>query len=230
MRKTMIVLFSALLLTFGGFASSASAQEDPGTIVDVASGNPDFSTLVAAVDAAGLVETLSGPGPFTVFAPNNAAFEKLPAGTVDALLADPTGDLTAILQLHVVSGEISSEQAIAAAGTNIDTLGGPVAVALDGETLTVGGAAVIATDIPASNGVIHVIDTVITPDTAVPAAPTAEPAPAPAATAPTAVNSGDSGLAAESTTNLGLLALIGAVALVGLGTSSFALVKVRRDS
>jgi len=223
MRKSMFAFFAALLLTFGGFASTASAQEDPGTIVDIAAGNPDFSTLVEAVTAAGLVETLSGPGPFTVFAPTNSAFAAVPSETLDALLADPEGALTDVLSLHVISGNVSSEQAIAAAGGTVDTLGGPITVELDGDNLVVGGATVIDADIPASNGTIHVIDAVITET-----APAAEPAPA--APAPTAVNSGDSGLAATSSTNVGLVALFGALALAGIGTSTFALARARRDS
>ncbi len=162
MRKALIATVSAVAVIVGGFAATAGAQDDPGTIPEVAAATPDLSTLVTAVTEAGLVDTLSGPGPFTVFAPNNAAFEALPAGTLDSLLADPTGALTEVLQLHVVSGAaLTSEQAIAAAGTNIDTLGGPVAVALDGDNLTVGGATVVGPDVEASNGIIHVIDSVI---------------------------------------------------------------------
>jgi uncharacterized surface protein with fasciclin (FAS1) repeats len=142
-------------------ASDDSSSEDPGTIVDVASSQPDFTTLVTAVDAAGLVETLSGEGPFTVFAPTNEAFEALPEGTLDTLLADPTGALTDVLTLHVIEGEVDSAAALAAAGTCVDTLGGSVAVEMDGDNLTVGGATVTTTDVPASNGVIHIIDAVI---------------------------------------------------------------------
>ena len=142
-------------------SSDDASSEDPGTIVDIASSQPDFSTLVTAVDAAGLVDTLSGEGPYTVFAPTNEAFEALPEGTLDTLLADPTGALTDVLTLHVIDGEVDSAAALAAAGTCVETLGGQVAVAMDGEDLTVGGATVTTTDIPASNGVIHIIDAVI---------------------------------------------------------------------
>ena len=225
MRKFILVL-SAMLLSLGGLATTAGAQEDPGTIVDIAAGNPDFSTLVTAVTAAELVDTLSGPGPFTVFAPTNSAFAAVPSETLDALLADPSGALTDVLSLHVISGNVSSEQAIAAAGGTVDTLGGPITVELDGENLVVGGATVIDADIAASNGTIHVIDAVITQTApAAETAPTAAPAPV-----PSAVNSGDSGLAATSSTNLGLVALFGALALAGIGTSTLVLARARRES
>ena len=132
------------------------------TIVDIAASDDDFSTLVTAVEAAGLVETLSGDGPFTVFAPTNEAFEALPEGTLDTLLADPTGALTDVLQLHVISGEVDSEAAAAAAGTCVETLGGQVKVEEVDGSLTVGGATVTTPDLEASNGIIHVIDAVIT--------------------------------------------------------------------
>ena len=134
---------------------------EPGTIVDIAAGNPDFETLVAAVTAAGLVDTLNGEGPFTVFAPTDDAFAALPAGTVDALLNDiPT--LTDILTYHVVSGALSAADVVAA-GT---------LTALNGDTLTITQAdghtyinavEILMTDIVASNGVIHVIGGVLLP-------------------------------------------------------------------
>jgi transforming growth factor-beta-induced protein len=173
MRKKFLFAVSSAVLSLVS-VGTAQAQDKPGNIVEVASANPDFSTLVTAVKAAELVETLSGEGPFTVFAPTNAAFEALPAGTLDTLLADPKGALTDILKLHVIGGAVDSKAAIAAAGTNVDTLGGPVAVALDGETLTIGGAKVVTTDIQASNGVIHVIDAVITAPAGAAAAPAAD--------------------------------------------------------
>jgi uncharacterized surface protein with fasciclin (FAS1) repeats len=139
------------------------AQAPLGTIVDIAVATPELSTLVTAVTAAGLAPTLAGPGPFTVFAPTNAAFAALPEGVLETLLADPTGALAQILQLHVIVGaQVDSAAAIAAAGTTIETLGGPVRVELVGDTLMIGGAAVVVADIAASNGIIHVIDAVIT--------------------------------------------------------------------
>ena len=144
--------------------TTEAAEEMPAdqTVVDIAVGNEDFSTLVTAVTEAGLVETLSGEGPFTVFAPTNEAFEALPEGTLDSLLADPTGALTEVLQLHVISGEVDAEAATAAAGTCVDTLGGKVKVeATDDGGLTFGGANIVTTDIMGSNGIIHVIDGVV---------------------------------------------------------------------
>ena len=142
-------------------SSDDAGSEDPGTIVDIAAGNEDFSTLVTAVTEAGLVETLSGEGPYTVFAPTNAAFEALPEGTLDSLLEDPSGALTEILQLHVIAGEVDSAAAAAAVGTCVETLGGEVKVEEVDGGLTIGGAPISTTDLEASNGIIHVIDAVI---------------------------------------------------------------------
>lgn len=229
MRKPMVAALSMAALALGGVAVSpaASAQEpECQTIVEIAAGNPDFSTLVTAVTEAGLVDTLNGDGPFTVFAPTNDAFDALPDGTLDALLADPEGALTDILLLHVIDGEVPSDAAIAAAGTNVETLGGPVAVALEGETLTVGGAPVIDTDIEACNGIVHVLGAVITEPAAAEA-----PAPAPEEEMPmpTAVNTGDSGLAATSSVAVLPIALLAGLAVLGLGSSSYALARARRQ-
>ncbi|MEX0848358.1 MAG: fasciclin domain-containing protein [Ilumatobacteraceae bacterium] len=130
-------------------------------IVAIASSNPDFSTLVAAVGAAGLVETLQGPGPFTVFAPTNDAFAALPAGLVDKLLLPENKDVLAqILTYHVVSGQVMA--ADVAAGDVASVQGEPITITTDGG-VKVNQANVTATDIVASNGVIHVIDAVILP-------------------------------------------------------------------
>ena len=142
-------------------SSDDAGSEDPGTIVDIAAGNEDFSTLVTAVTEAGLVETLSGEGPYTVFAPTNAAFDALPEGTLDSLLEDPSGALTEILQLHVIAGEVDSAAAAAAVGTCVETLGGEVKVEEVDGGLTIGGAPISTTDLEASNGIIHVIDAVV---------------------------------------------------------------------
>lgn len=136
------------------------------TIVDIAASNPDFSTLVAAVQAAGLAETLSGPGPFTVFAPTNEAFAKLPAGTVESLLDPANKDkLTSILTYHVVPGEVLA--ADVAAGNVTTVNGSTFSVSTNGGVLISDGqggtAKVVRTDIAASNGVIHVIDAVLLP-------------------------------------------------------------------
>ena len=139
------------------------AAAEPGTIVDVASANADFSTLVAAVKAAGLVETLSGEGPFTVFAPTNEAFAALPAGLVDKLLLPANKDtLVKILTYHVVAGKVMAADVTAGEVATVE--GSKITIATEGG-VTVNKAKVTATDIAASNGVIHVIDTVIVPPT-----------------------------------------------------------------
>lgn len=130
------------------------------TIVDIAIANGNFTTLVKAVQAAGLVETLSGKGPFTVFAPTDAAFAKLPAGTVEALLKDKA-KLTSILTYHVVSGKVMTEDVVKL--TSAKTLNGQ-SVAIDSKSgVKVNDATVVTADVDASNGVIHVIDTVLLP-------------------------------------------------------------------
>eukprot|EP00970_Alexandrium_tamarense_P008704 scaffold1665_cov270-Alexandrium_tamarense.AAC.2 len=145
----------------------ASAETEPTmtvdpvcqSIVEIATGNPDFSTLVAAVTAADLVETLSGDGPFTVLAPTNEAFDNLPEGTLDALLADIPA-LTEILMLHVISGTVLAEDVTSGP---VETLGGEVEAVVSADGVTIGDAGVTATDIMACNGVIHVLDSVILP-------------------------------------------------------------------
>ena len=143
--------------------TTTAAPAATGTIVDIAAANPDFSTLVSLVGKAGLADALSGTGPFTVFAPTNEAFAKVDKATLDALAADPTGKLADVLKLHVVSGKIMAADAVKAAGTSIETLGGgKLKVEVVNGDVIVGGAKVVKTDIVASNGVIHVIDSVIT--------------------------------------------------------------------
>jgi uncharacterized surface protein with fasciclin (FAS1) repeats len=136
----------------------------PTTVVDIAAGNPDFSTLVAAVQAAGLVETLASEGPFTVFAPTNAAFAALPAGTLDSLLLPENKEqLAAILTYHVVPGKVMAAD-LPATATDVATVNtATVSVVAAPEGATVNGAKITAADIEASNGVIHVIDTVLLP-------------------------------------------------------------------
>ncbi|MBT8072310.1 MAG: fasciclin domain-containing protein [Xanthomonadales bacterium] len=132
-------------------------------IVDVAASNGSFNTLVAAVQAAGLEETLRGDGPFTVFAPTDEAFAKLPAGTLDSLLLPENRDkLAAILTYHVVAGKVMAADVVSL--TSATTVNGQdVKISVDGETVMVDGATVVAVDVKASNGVIHVIDAVILP-------------------------------------------------------------------
>lgn len=137
----------------------------PATVVDIAVSNDDFSTLVAAVTEAGLVETLSGDGPFTVFAPTNAAFEQALADlelTAEELLASP--DLSGILTYHVVAGKIMAADAIAADGTEVETVNGDtIAVSVVDGNVMIDGATVTTADLEAQNGVVHVIDSVILP-------------------------------------------------------------------
>ncbi|MDP3718988.1 MAG: fasciclin domain-containing protein [Acidobacteriota bacterium] len=132
-------------------------------IVDTAVGAGQFKTLAAALGAAGLVETLKGKGPFTVFAPTDAAFAKLPAGTVEMLLKpENKAKLTAILTYHVVAGKVMAADVVKV--TSAKTVqGGAVAVKVTGGKVTIDAANVVTTDIAASNGVIHVIDTVLMP-------------------------------------------------------------------
>ena len=139
-----------------------SAAAEAGDIVAVASANPDFSTLVAAVGAAGLVETLQGPGPFTVFAPTNEAFAALPAGLVDKLLLpENKAVLTQILTYHVVSGKVMAADVTAGDVPSVE--GSAITVTVDGGVKLNGSANVIITDVAASNGVIHAIDAVLLP-------------------------------------------------------------------
>lgn len=140
-----------------------------GNIVETAMAAGDFTTLTQALEAAGLVETLEGPGPYTVFAPTDEAFEALPDGQLDELLADPTGDLAQILQFHVIEGEVMAADVLEMDGEMVQTLQGTeFTVEVEGETVTlVDGAGnritVIQTDVPATNGVIHAIDGVMMP-------------------------------------------------------------------
>ncbi len=142
-------------------AAPASAQMGGKDIVDVAVEAGSFTTLAAALEAAGLVDVLKGDGPFTVFAPTDEAFAKLPEGTVEALLADKDA-LTAILTYHVVPGKVMSSDVVGL--TEAETVNGAkIAVAVEGESVKINDATVTAVDVAASNGVIHVIDSVILP-------------------------------------------------------------------
>jgi uncharacterized surface protein with fasciclin (FAS1) repeats len=167
MRKTLLA--TALL---AGLSTAAFAA---GTIVDTAVGSKDHTTLVAAVQAAGLVETLSGAGPFTVFAPTNEAFAALPAGTVDTLLKPENKEqLTKILTCHVVpaaamAADVGKMIADGGGTAKIKTVGGcELSAKLDGDKVMImdeagGTATVTAADLKGSNGVIHVIDKVLMP-------------------------------------------------------------------
>ncbi len=144
-------------------APSALAEKaDSKNIVEIAAGNSAFSTLVAAVKAAGLAEALSGEGPFTVFAPTNDAFAKLPKGTVETLLKpENKKKLQAVLTYHVLSGKVTAAQV---KPSKVKTLNGAsLTIKVQDGKVMVDGAQVVKTDIVGSNGVIHVIDSVILP-------------------------------------------------------------------
>jgi uncharacterized surface protein with fasciclin (FAS1) repeats len=160
-----IALFSTLMgaaFVSAGHHEGGHAMDKP-NIVEVAASNKDFTTLVAAIEAAGLAEVLSGEGPYTVFAPTNAAFAKLPEGTVEMLLLPENNDqLVAILTYHVVAGNVAAAQVVEL--TEVTTVqGGMAAISVSDAGVTIAGAKVIMTDLDASNGVVHVIDTVIMP-------------------------------------------------------------------
>ena len=140
--------------------ADAAEQKD---IVDTAVGAGSFNTLVAAVKAAELVDTLKGAGPFTVFAPTDAAFAKLPAGTLDSLLKpENKAKLQAILTYHVVSGKVMAADVVKLK-TAKTVQGQDLTIKVEGDTVMVDNAKVTKTDIGCSNGVIHVIDTVVLP-------------------------------------------------------------------
>jgi uncharacterized surface protein with fasciclin (FAS1) repeats len=140
---------------------TATEETTVGTIVDVAAGAGNFSTLVAAVTAADLVETLSGEGPFTVFAPTDEAFAALPEGVLDALLLPENKEtLVKILTYHVVSGKVMAADVT---DGDVATVEGQTIALSTASGVTVNGATVVSADVPASNGVIHAIDAVILP-------------------------------------------------------------------
>ncbi|HEX6146145.1 MAG TPA: fasciclin domain-containing protein [Acidimicrobiia bacterium] len=144
-------------------STTTEAMEEM-SIVATAEAAGDFTTLLAAVEAAGLVETLEGEGPYTVFAPTDDAFAALPEGTVEGLLEDPEA-LGAILLYHVVPGEVTSDQVVTLESATT-AQGSDLAIRVEGDSVFVNDAQVIVTDIQASNGVIHVIDAVLLPPTA----------------------------------------------------------------
>ena len=173
MKKTITAIATASVLLLSACGSDNSSSDTtvamsstteaaaPGTIVEVAQANPDFSTLVAAITAADLSDALSGDGPFTVFAPTNAAFAALPAGLLDKLLLPKNKAILAkILTYHVVEAEVMAADVTAGDVTTLE--GSTFAITTMGG-VKVNSANVTATDVPASNGVIHVIDAVLVP-------------------------------------------------------------------
>jgi uncharacterized surface protein with fasciclin (FAS1) repeats len=148
----------------GGADTVSTTAPQRGDIVDVAVGAGSFNTLAAALGAAGLVDTLKGAGPFTVFAPTDAAFAKLPAGTVENLLKpENRAQLVSILTYHVVPGDIRAAQLLGKVTPATTVQGGRVSVNGQGGRVRVNGVNVVSADVLASNGVIHVIDTVLMP-------------------------------------------------------------------
>ena len=174
MKKTIIAIAAASVLLLSACGTDGSTSDttvaatdttematEVGNIVAVAQGNPEFSTLVAAITAAGLGDALSGEGPFTVFAPTNAAFEALPAGLLEKLLLPENKEvLTKILTYHVVPAKVMA--ADVAAG-DVNTLEGSAFSITTEGGVKVNASNVTATDVAASNGVIHVIDAVLVP-------------------------------------------------------------------
>ena len=176
MKRWSIAIVIALLVAVPLVLAACGSSSDEATpaaspspsmvlkdIVDTAVEAGDFTTLVSAVTAADLVDTLKGEGPYTVFAPTDAAFAAVPKETLDALLADPKGALTDVLTYHVASGKVMASDL--SDGMMIDTVNGAqleVKINADG-TVMIGDATVTTADIETSNGVIHVIDTVLVP-------------------------------------------------------------------
>lgn len=162
MKKRLLVVFIAVLMVVPFMRIAAQDQ----TIVDIAAGNADFATLVSLVQAAGLAETLSGEGPFTVFAPTNEAFAKLPAEVVAYLGMHPEV-LTSVLTYHVIPGKVLAADVVAGEVASVE--GDNIQVTVSDAGVKVNSANVVTTDIEASNGVIHVIDSVILPNIELPA-------------------------------------------------------------
>ncbi len=156
LRRLAVAATAVLVLP----AVSVRAADAPKDIVDTAVAAGNFTTLAKALQAAGLVETLKGPGPFTVFAPTDAAFAKLPAGTVEALLKDKA-KLTAVLTYHVVAGKVMAADVVKV--KEAKTLQGQSVTVDATKGVKIDGATVVKADIACSNGVIHVIDSVLLP-------------------------------------------------------------------
>jgi uncharacterized surface protein with fasciclin (FAS1) repeats len=170
MKKVVLASVLALGALYGASPVSVTAspaapiakKTEAATIVTIAAGNKNFSTLVAALRAAGLVETLSGKGPFTVFAPTDAAFKALPPGTVEKLLRPENKQaLVRVLTYHVVPGQVLAKDVKPGAVKTVE--GNTIRVAVAGGKVKVNNANVTAVDLKGSNGVIHVIDAVILP-------------------------------------------------------------------
>lgn len=161
-RWLVLAVVAAFAASVMAAPASTQAQQPQRDIVDTAVAAGQFTTLARALQAAGLVDTLKGPGPFTVFAPTDAAFNKLPAGTLDQLLANPA-QLRAVLTYHVVPGRVLANQVTNGLSANT-VQGAPLTFQVGGSQVRVNNAATVAqADVMATNGVIHVIDTVLLP-------------------------------------------------------------------
>ena len=159
--KKLLALALALFVSAPAFAEDKAEK----TIAETAMVNKDFSTLVTAIKAAGLAETLNGEGPFTVFAPTNEAFAKVDKEALAALLKDKE-KLAAVLKCHAVSGKVMAEDVMKLDGKEVETLqGSKFKVTAVDKVVKIGDATVKVTDIKCKNGVIHVIDTVLMPTT-----------------------------------------------------------------
>lgn len=161
---TATLIITAFTASVTAIADGHRKDEKPGDIVDVAVAAGDFNTLAAALTAADLVDTLKGDGPFTVFAPTDAAFAALPEGTVEMLLKPENRDqLVSVLTYHVVAGKVPAADVVSlSSATTVN--GADVAIKVIDGSVKINNANVVATDIGASNGIIHVIDTVILPN------------------------------------------------------------------
>jgi uncharacterized surface protein with fasciclin (FAS1) repeats len=160
--KTTIAAALGFVLMAGGAVEAQHHGRAPGgDIVQVATGAGSFKTLLAAAQAAGLVETLKGDGPLTVFAPTDEAFAKLPAGTVERLLQNPE-QLRAILAYHVVPGKVTAANVVRMGAANT-VQGAPIRVSTEGRKVKINDSTVLTPNVMASNGIIHVIDTVLMP-------------------------------------------------------------------
>jgi len=160
--KFTVLVVSVLAISVLAFASTEyMSRMEKKNIVETAVAAGQFNTLVTAVKAADLVETLSGPGPFTVFAPTDDAFAKLPEGTIESLLKNKD-KLKAVLTYHVVAGKVMASDVVnLKSATTVN--GQQITIKVEGDTVMVDNAKVVKTDIECTNGVIHVIDTVILP-------------------------------------------------------------------
>ena len=159
--RSKLAIALVVTLAAAGAAFAGSYAKPASDIVDTAVAAGDFKTLATALQAAGLIDTLKGPGPFTVFAPTDAAFAKLPAGTLDALLKDKA-KLTRILTYHVVAGKVLAADVVKL--SEAKTVEGGVLRIDAQDGVKVNGANVVKSDVAASNGIIHVVDTVLLPN------------------------------------------------------------------